>query len=65
MKRIFVAVTVSEEVKDRIKPVLDELAKTGADLKLVSVFNLLTDSFFMYLDFCFIPLEVGRGLNLL
>jgi len=40
MKRIFVAVTVSEEVKDRIKPVLDELAKTGADLKLVSVFNL-------------------------
>lgn len=40
MKRLFVAVPVSEEVKERIKPILSELSKTDADLKLVSLFNL-------------------------
>ncbi len=40
MKRLFVAVPVSEEVKDKIKSVVDELSKTGADLKLVSLENL-------------------------
>ena len=40
MKRLFVAVPVSEEIKERIKPVLSELPKTGADLKVVSIFNL-------------------------
>ena len=40
MKRLFVAVPVSGEVKDRIKPVLAELSETAADLKLVSFFNL-------------------------
>src|SRR3989344_5310912 len=40
MKRLFVAAEVSEEVKDRIKPVLDELSQTGADLKLVSLSHL-------------------------
>ena len=39
-KRLFVAVPVSEKVKDRIKPVVDELSKTGADLKLVSLSHL-------------------------
>ncbi|MDP3698875.1 MAG: RNA 2',3'-cyclic phosphodiesterase [Nanoarchaeota archaeon] len=40
MKRLFVAVLVSEEVKERIKPVVDELSKTGADLKIVSLSHL-------------------------
>ena len=40
MKRLFVAVPVSEKVRDRIKPVVDELSKTGADLKLVSLSHL-------------------------
>jgi len=40
MKRLFVAVPVSEEVKERIKPVLSELSKTGADLKLVPLSHL-------------------------
>ena len=40
MKRLFVAVPISEEIKDRIKPVLAELSETAADLKLVSFFNL-------------------------
>lgn len=40
MKRLFVAVSVSEEVKERIKPVLSELSQTGADLKLVSLTHL-------------------------
>ena len=40
MKRLFVAVPVSEEIAKEIKPVLNALAKTGADLKLVSLFNL-------------------------
>src|SRR3989344_4339506 len=40
MKRLFVAVPVSEEVRERIKPVLSELSETGADLKAVSIFNL-------------------------
>ncbi|MDO8510972.1 MAG: RNA 2',3'-cyclic phosphodiesterase [Nanoarchaeota archaeon] len=40
MKRLFVAVPVSEEIAKEIKPVLSALAKTGTDLKLVSLFNL-------------------------
>ena len=37
---MFVAVPVSEEVRERIKPVLSELSETGADPKVVSIFNL-------------------------
>ena len=40
MKRLFFAVLVSEELKNKIKPVVDELSKTGADLKLVSLSHL-------------------------
>lgn len=40
MKRLFVAVPISEEVKSKINPVVDELVKTGADLKLVSLSHL-------------------------
>ena len=40
MKRLFVAVPVSEEVKDKLRQVVDELSKTGADLKLVSLSHL-------------------------
>ena len=40
MKRLFVAVPVSEEVKNNIKPVVNELSKLGAGLKLVSVSQL-------------------------
>ena len=35
MRRLFVAVPVSEEVVQEIKPVVNELSKTGANLKLV------------------------------
>lgn len=37
MKRLFVAVPVSEEVKHNVKQVVDDLVKTGADFKLVSL----------------------------
>src|SRR3989338_2381064 len=40
MKRMFVAVPVSEEVKNKIKPILSDLSKTGADLKLASLSHL-------------------------
>ncbi len=40
MKRLFVAVPVSEKIKDGMKPVLEALSETGADLKLVSLSNL-------------------------
>lgn len=40
MKRLFVAVLVSEEAKEKIKPLLSELSKTSADLKLVSLSHL-------------------------
>lgn len=37
MKRLFVAVPVSEEIVKKIKTVADDLSQTGADLKLVSL----------------------------
>ncbi len=40
MKRLFVAVPVSEEIKNKIRPIAEELSKIGADLKLVSISNL-------------------------
>ena len=40
MKRLFVAVPISEEVRGKIKQALAILSKTNADLKLVSLFNL-------------------------
>ncbi len=40
MKRLFIAVPVSEEIKEKIKSVLTELSKTGADLKIISLSNL-------------------------
>jgi 2'-5' RNA ligase len=39
MKRLFVAVPVSEEIKKRVKEIVDKLKETGADLKLVSDFH--------------------------
>jgi len=40
MKRLFVAVPVSDEVKQKIQELVEKLKETGADLKLVSLFNL-------------------------
>ncbi len=40
MKRLFVAVPVSEEAKEKIKPVLNGLSKIDVDLKLVSFSHL-------------------------
>ncbi len=40
MKRLFVAVPVSEEVKRKIRILLKDLSTTGADLKLVSLSHL-------------------------
>lgn len=40
MKRLFIAIPVVEEVKIRLKSLLQELNETGADLKPVSVENL-------------------------
>lgn len=39
-KRLFVAVPVSKEVRERIKVIHQQLKDTGADLKLVSLENL-------------------------
>ena len=40
MTRLFVGVPVSDEIKERIKPLFDELNEIGADLNLVSLENL-------------------------
>ncbi len=40
IKRLFVAVPVSEEVRERIKVIYQQLKETGADLNLVSLENL-------------------------
>ncbi len=40
MKRLFLGFPLAEEVAEKIKPVLEKLEQTGADLKLVSVANL-------------------------
>lgn len=40
MKRLFVAIPISEEVKAKIKPALAGLQITGADLNLVSLENI-------------------------
>ncbi|MBI4147067.1 RNA 2',3'-cyclic phosphodiesterase [Candidatus Woesearchaeota archaeon] len=40
MKRLFVAVPVSEGIRDKIKPIAQALSETDADLKLVSLSNL-------------------------
>lgn len=40
MKRLFVAIPVTEEIKESIWPLIQELRISGADLKLVSVENL-------------------------
>ncbi len=40
MKRLFIAVPISEEVKKKIKLLILELQESGADLKLVSMENL-------------------------
>lgn len=40
MKRLFVAVPITEEIKGRITPLREELKVSGADLKLVALENL-------------------------
>ncbi len=40
MKRLFVAVPVADKVKEKINQLLQELAHSGADLKLVAAENL-------------------------
>ncbi len=40
MKRLFVAVPVSESIKEKIKPLAKALEDTGADLKPVSLENM-------------------------
>jgi len=40
MKRLFIAIPVAEEVKIKLKPLLQELQDTNADLKLVSLQNI-------------------------
>lgn len=40
MKRLFVAVPVSEAIVKKVKPLLSGLSETGADLKLVSLSQL-------------------------
>lgn len=40
MKRLFVGIPVSEEVKQKIKPILKQLNETGAQLNLVPLENL-------------------------
>ena len=40
MKRLFLAVPVSAELKEKIVPVLQQLSETGADLNVVSEENL-------------------------
>lgn len=38
--RVFIGVPVSEEIKEKIKPLIESLKATGADLNLVSLKNL-------------------------
>jgi len=40
IKRLFIGVPVSEDVKGKVKPLLDKLNETGADLSLVQLNNL-------------------------
>ncbi len=40
MKRLFVAIPVSDEIKLAIKPIAEGLADTGADLRLVPLENI-------------------------
>lgn len=40
MKRIFIGIPVSEEIKRKIKPLIDKLEETGAELKSVPLENL-------------------------
>ncbi len=40
MKRLFVGVPVSDEVRKRVKSIYENLKETGADLKFVSLENL-------------------------
>lgn len=40
MKRLFVAVPLTEEIKEQITPLREELKASGADLKLVALENL-------------------------
>ena len=40
MKRLFVAIPVSEVITKEIKSLVSELSKTNADLKLVSLSNI-------------------------
>lgn len=40
MKRLFIAIPISEEVKAKIKPVISHLQTIGADLNLVSLNNI-------------------------
>src|SRR3989338_1626666 len=57
MKRIFIAIPVAEEVKEKIKSFVHELSASGADLKLVSLENLhLTLKFLGEVDEDKIPL---------
>ena len=39
MKRLFVAVPVSDDITEKIRPVIEKLKETGADLKFVSHFH--------------------------
>ncbi len=39
MKRLFIGIPISEEVKDRIKPLYNELIESNADLRLVKEEN--------------------------
>lgn len=47
MKRLFVAVPLTQEAKEKIKPLLQELQETGADIKVVSPENIHVTLFFL------------------
>ncbi len=40
MKRLFIGIPLSEEIKEKIKPLMGKLKQTGADLNFVSEANL-------------------------